>query len=138
VNAGRAIIWLLLVASAACSPTIPRPPSGPTPREAGVEVPYPPPPARIEVVKFSEVPGEVWVDGQWDWDGQTFQWFAGHWRAPPKGAYFTPWSAARRADGTLVFHKAAWRALDGRRIADTHHQPIACPTAGDPARDDAP
>src|SRR5690606_39073378 len=111
-----------------CAPTIQRPPTGPVPREAGVEIPYPPPPGRVEVVTISDEPGRVWIDGQWDWNGDAFQWFPGHWRIPPEGAYFTPWRTARRADGTLLFYKAAWRAADGRRIADTYHQPIACPT----------
>jgi hypothetical protein len=112
-----------------CAASIPKPPAGPAVRERGVEVPFPPPPGRAEVVPEAAKPEEVWVDGQWDWDGEAWQWTPGRWRVPPANAYFTPWSAERHRDGKLFFVSAAWRTQDGRRIADPFGE-SACPIPG--------
>jgi hypothetical protein len=78
-----------------------------------VEVPYPPPAARVEVVPPRKGALDVWVDGQWDWDGDVWQWTAGSWVKPPANAYFTPWKAERREDGRLLFARASWRTKEG-------------------------
>lgn len=106
----------LLLASA-CNFHVPQPPGGKFPRSEMVEVPYPPPPARVEVVPPKKQADHVWIDGQWDWDGSEWQWTEGTWTVPPKGAvYFTPWQTERRADGRLFFASSAWRDADGRPL----------------------
>jgi hypothetical protein len=112
------VVAALLGMSSACSKPIPTPPTGPAVREPGVEVPYPPPPGRVEVIPPAKRTDEVWVNGQWDWDGETWSWIEGSWRVPPQGSHFTPWSAVRKNDGRLMFRSAAWRTADGQRIAD--------------------
>lgn len=113
-----ALVAVTLGSSIGCSSTIPRPPTGPAARELGVEVPYPPPAGRAEVIPPAKRAEEVWVSGQWDWDGERWNWIDGGWRVPPQGAHFTPWSAERKRDGRLFFRSAAWRTRDGKRIAD--------------------
>lgn len=118
--------WLILVGTTSCSGAIPKPPSGPAVREAGVLVPYPPPVVRVETIPPQKDPREVWVSGQWDWDRGRYRWIEGHWRVPPADAYFTPWSTRRRADGSLVFWPAGWRTTSGRRL-DEKRSDRACP-----------
>lgn len=100
----------------ACSESLPFPPTGPIPPDALVEVPYPPPAARVETVPPHAEDGEVWVDGQWDWAGTEWRWAGGAWTRPPAGAYFTPWQTVRRSDGRLFFARATWRAKGGRPL----------------------
>lgn len=101
---------------AACS-SIPQPRTGPVPGTArAVEVPYPPPPARVEVVPPPKAKTEVWVNGQWEWTADSWKWVAGTWVSPPAGAYFTPWSTVRKPDGRLFFTAATWRDRKGEAI----------------------
>ncbi|MFT3776182.1 MAG: hypothetical protein QM820_63370 [Minicystis sp.] len=107
----------LALLCAACSGSLPRPPSGPVPKDAFTdEVPYPPPAARVEVITKRTNERAVWVDGQWEWDGETWKWLSGRWMLPPPGAYFTPWTAVRRPDGRLFFARATWRSRDGKPL----------------------
>jgi len=107
---------VLLVLLSGCSGSLPKPPTGPVPPDAMVEVPYPPPPAHVETTPPRTKVGDVWIDGQWEWDGKMWKWLAGAWMTPPANAYFTRWTAARRADGRLFFARATWRARDGRSL----------------------
>jgi len=100
----------------ACSASLPKPPTGPVPPDAMIEVPYPPPPARVEVIPPRKNGLDVWIDGQWEWDGTVWKWLDGAWTTPPANAYFTPWTAVRQSDGRLLFARAAWRAKDGRPL----------------------
>jgi hypothetical protein len=113
LRAGVALVLL------GCS-SLPRPPTGPVPPGApGREVPYPPPPARVETLPPRPAGGQawqVWIDGQWDWDGQTWRWLPGAWVTPPANAYFTPWTATLQSNGRYLFVRAAWRSRDGRPI----------------------
>jgi hypothetical protein len=113
---------LLALPALACSSALPRPPLGPTPPDAlDRVVPYPPPPARVEIVPPQKDPRAVWIGGQWDWDGRTWKWIAGAWTRPPAGAaYFTPWTAVRRPDGRLFFARATWRDAHGRPLGFGH------------------
>ena len=106
-----ALAWL-----SACSPSLPRAPGGPTPTTERIEVPYPPPPARVETIPPKKAAGQVWLDGQWDWDGKAWTWHDGAWTTPPREAYFTPWTTSRRADGQLLFTRAQWRDKAGRPL----------------------
>lgn len=113
----------------ACSASLPKPPSGRVPDDAWIDVPYPPPPARVEVIPKEKSPDDVWVDGQWDWDGKDWRWIAGAWVTPPKGAYFTRWAAGRRPDGQLMFARGTWRTADGRPFDPSGGCPLPEPSA---------
>lgn len=123
----------------ACSWRVPKPPTGPVPRDAMVEVPYPPPPARVETVPPKAKELDVWIDGQWDWTGTRWKWSDGYWMTPPPNAYFTPWKTERRADGRLYFAAATWRAPDGRPLAiRTGVEPCPAPKTKVPPPTTAP
>ncbi|APR86563.1 Hypothetical protein A7982_11912 [Minicystis rosea] len=91
-----------------------------------IEVPYPPPPARVEVVTPRKNGGDVWVDGQWEWMAGTWKWVAGTWVSPPQGTYFTRWSTVRHADGRLMFLAGTFRDKNGRAV-DVGWGGRACP-----------
>ena len=101
---------------AGCGASLPAPPKGPVPTDGMIEVPYPPPAARVETIPPHDSTGEVWIDGQWQWDGSDWRWLPGAWTSPPKDAYFTPWTTRRDRDGRLLFAPAAWRSKDGKAI----------------------
>ncbi len=79
-----------------------------------LEIPYPPPPARVEVVPETTVTGAVWVDGEWGWTGKRWSWSRGYWSVPPAGAQFAPWLTIRGIDGRLYMAKGVWRSADGK------------------------
>ena len=108
--------FLLCALLPACSGSLPRPPTGPVPPGDMIEVPYPPPPARVETIPVQKTAGEVWIDGQWEWDGKAWKWREGAWSTPPENAYFTPWMTKRRGDGQLLFARAEWRDKAGRPL----------------------
>ncbi|NUP05226.1 MAG: BcpO-related WXXGXW repeat protein [Polyangiaceae bacterium] len=112
--------------AAGCSAGLPAPPTGPVQKRDMIEVPYPPPPARVEDVPAPKRVGDVWIDGQWDWDGRRWRWQAGAWVSPPPNAYFTPWTTERRDNGRLYFARAAWHHRDGR-VLDLFPSMAACP-----------
>lgn len=51
----------------------------------GVLVYDPPPPARVVVRPYAPGAGYVWVDGYWNWSGNTWLWVDGYWTAPRAG-----------------------------------------------------
>lgn len=118
---------------AGCHGSLPAPPSGPVPADALLEIPYPPPPARVETVPPPKQDTEVWIDGQWTWNGKEWKWTDGAWVTPPPNAYFTPWKVVLREDGRFLFAAAAWRAMDGRPL-DFGSASTACaaPATPDP------
>ncbi|APR81351.1 Hypothetical protein A7982_06698 [Minicystis rosea] len=85
----------------------------------------------METIPTQEHAGEVWIDGQWEWDGKSWKWLSGRWMTPPAGAYFTPWETERRPDGRLFFARATWRSRDGRPI-DLGFGHEACPPGASP------
>lgn len=89
---------------------------GPTPASALFEVPFPPPPSRVETIPVSKDEREVWIDGQWDWDGKDYRWQPGSWVVPPENAYFSRWESKRQKDGRLYFAPAAWRDKQGKTL----------------------
>lgn len=116
LGVGAAGVAAALMCVPACSGSLPKPPTGPAARDAMVEVPYPPPPARTETIPPQKSTAAVWLDGQWEWDGKDWKWLPGSWMTPPANAYFTPWATERRPDGRLFFSRAAWRSRDGRSL----------------------
>jgi hypothetical protein len=104
---------------AACGSRLPAPPTGPHPSNTTnyIDVPFPPPPAQVEVVPPPPRDrGAVWVDGEWAWQGKRWVWVAGGWVAPPSGAYFAPWLAYRLDNGRLLFAPGAWHTVNGQRL----------------------
>ena len=74
-----------------------------------VVVPYPPPPARVEIVPPAPGEREVWVDGQWIWRGSHWVWQAGGWQVPPADSYYAPPVTLRQQDGSLAYFEGGWR-----------------------------
>ena len=109
-------VLLALALLPACAASLARPASGKVPNDEMIEVPYPPPPARVETIPEKKRVGQVWLDGQWEWDGKAWKWRDGAWTTPPPDANFTPCSTRRRGDGQLLFTRAEWRDKQGRPL----------------------
>lgn len=120
-RAGKGTLRALLVAlfASGCGARFPTPPLGPHPvgSTSYVEVPYPPPAARVEVVppRPKELDA-VWMDGEWSWQGKRWVWQPGGWVSPPAGAYFAPWLVYRLDGGRLLFAPGAWHAATGAKL----------------------
>ncbi len=95
---------------------LPRPPYVGHPTSALVEVPYPPPPSRVEFVPEPPQDGAVWLDGEWTWRGRRWAWRSGRWVTVPAGASFAPWTSVRNGDGTLYFAPGTWRNAKGEEV----------------------
>jgi hypothetical protein len=108
---------VLVVCSWSCSERLPVPPAGPPhPANDYVDVPYPPPPARAEIVPQAPKRGAVWVDGQWSWQLNRWLWRAGGWVFVPPGATFAPWDVYVDPDGRVRYAPATWRDAKGNVI----------------------
>ncbi|HEX3596090.1 MAG TPA: YXWGXW repeat-containing protein [Polyangiaceae bacterium] len=83
-----------------------------------MEVPFPPPPARVEFIPDKPRSGAVWVDGEWSWTGRRWAWNYGKWVVPPETATFSPWRTVRSDDGTLLFVAGIWHDAKGTEIPD--------------------
>lgn len=105
------LLVLVAIAAAACLPPLPVPPLGPQEQADPVLVPYPPPPARVDVV--SDPPAElktpVWVDGQWLWRGRRWVWEGGEWVDLKPGQVYAKPIVVRRSDGELVWFQGTFR-----------------------------
>src|SRR3954469_19970731 len=102
--------WLVLCAIVACGArALPHPEYVAHPQRALVEVPYPPPPARVEFVPARPADDAVWVDGEWVWRGRRYAWKPGRWVMAPSDAKFSPWTSVRDREGTLYLAKGTWR-----------------------------
>ena len=98
----------------------PQPPFATTQR-----VPMPPPPAQLEYLSSEPPsPGCRWVDGQWLWTSQRWNWRPGGWIQPPEGCrYSSPtltWVEEQGAPA-LYYRPGRWYSVS---------EPKACP---DPA-----
>jgi hypothetical protein len=103
------IVASLLFELAACSKALPLPQTGPHVGEDPQIVPYPPPPARVEIVQARPEPDAVWVDGEWQWKGRRWIWQPGGWQIPYPGAYYAPSVTVRLADGQLAWFRGQWQ-----------------------------
>lgn len=92
-----------------------------------MEVPYPPPPARVEFIPERPRSGAVWIDGEWTWTGRRWAWTYGRWVMPPPSATYARWRTARTNDGTLLFASGAWYDENGGEV--TEPSPLAIGTA---------
>jgi hypothetical protein len=120
-----AALVLASFASFACGSSLPRPSPFAHARRAFYEVPFPPPPGRVEVVPAQPHDAAVWVDGEWLWEGRRWVWQDGGWVAPPPGARFAPWETRRVLDGRLFFAPGEWVDGTGRELPPP--QPISTP-----------
>jgi hypothetical protein len=109
----RLLVVAAIVALAGCAggTIVPVPTTGPHVGEAPVLVPYPPPPARVEVVGKapSTMNDAVWIDGEWLWKSRRWVWQGGHWDLPLPGGYYAPPVTVRLADGALAHYPGAWK-----------------------------
>ncbi len=90
----------------------------PQPTSALVEVPYPPPPARAEVMPPPPREDAVWIDGEWVWQGGRWSWRAGRWVVVPPGVAFAPWTTVRASNGTLYAAEGAFRDAKGNAVPE--------------------
>jgi hypothetical protein len=112
---------------------LPHPRIGSRPPAAGeaVEVPYPPPVARVEIVPAAPPQKAVWIDGSWTFRAGGWRWDPGGWVIPPAEAYFVPWTVERGRDGRLFFFPSAW--YDAHRGGAVAPPPILVAAAHDVA-----
>jgi hypothetical protein len=147
-------VIVLAIATAACGPNrLPQPEFTAQTTEALVQVPYNPPPARVEVVPAQpSQSGAVWIDGEWSWQGRRWAWKHGRWIVAPANAKFAPWTTVRDASGTLLMAPGAWRDRARNEVSEpaplavaktlpgavvdpsgAQVQTLSIPTAGAPA-----
>lgn len=112
------VVVAAATASVACgSRTLPTPSYVGQPQQALVQVPYPPPPARVEYVPDQPDGDAVWIDGEWVWQGRRYAWKPGRWVKPPANASFAPWAAVRDTMGSLYVAEGSWRDGRGNEVA---------------------
>ncbi len=58
-----------------------------------------PPPLRHEVIGVAPVPGDVWIDGYWSWNGNQHEWIGGRWEHPRPGYRWVPHRWHHERDG---------------------------------------
>jgi hypothetical protein len=81
-------------------------------------VPRPPPVVPIEVQPAQPVSDAVWVEGQWLWAGDHWDWKQGGWVVPPHGATLSVWAYSYQADGRVRFWPPTWLDAEGRPIPE--------------------
>ncbi len=101
-----------------CVRSVPRPSYVPQPQGALVEVPYPPPPGRVELIAAARPSGAVYIDGEWTWTGRRWSWRKGRWVVPPQDAKFSPWAAVRGEDGVMYVASGVWRNAKGDEVPE--------------------
>src|SRR6185295_19891403 len=113
---GLSSLALGVVLAFACGTTLPTPDykAHPPLTAKDIEVPYPPPAARPEIIPPKPREGAVWVDGEWSWQGRQWTWESGGWVIAPLGAYFAPWMTYRAPNGKVLFTPGAWYEENGR------------------------
>jgi hypothetical protein len=115
------------LAATGCAAGLPRPAEAPQPAEAFVDVPYPPPAARVETLPPRPDGRGVWIDGQWTWDGARWSWTPGGWVDPAPGGRFARWALRLEHDGRFRFAHASWRDASGHELPPAH---ILAPAVG--------
>jgi len=127
----RVVLGIALASLVGCGgSSLPGPEyAAPAPVKPGeaTEVPYPPPPARVEFIPKLPRSDAVWVDGEWTWTGRRWAWTYGRWVVPPALSTYAPWRTARTKDGALLFVPGTWYDAKGAPIAGP--APLATATA---------
>ncbi len=125
------IAWVAGLLVVACaSPLLPRPAYVQQPATALVVIPFPPPPARVEIVPPQPVADAVWIDGEWAWRRRRWGWKLGRWLVPPPGGRFSPWTAVRNDVGTLYFASGVWRDAHGDEMPEPKALAVGDATGG--------
>ncbi len=103
----RFVIFGLCCLGNACS-HLPTAKKDAFPDREWLEVPYPPPVAKVE--RIPPRPDRVarWADGQWAWRGR-YVWLSGGWFHPARKVRLVPWALRRESSGRLMFSPAYWR-----------------------------
>jgi hypothetical protein len=99
-----------------CSSDLPHPRYTGQPTSALKEIPYQPPPARVESVPAKPLDDAVFVRGEWRWDGRRWSWKEGAWFVPPPGVLFARWVTVRAQDGKLYMAQGTWRDANGKEV----------------------
>ena len=94
----------------ACAPRVPVPPTGPHTHDTPELVPYPPPPARVELIPPTPGPDALWIDGHWMWTAGGYAWRAGGWEQARAGAHYAPATMVRRSNGELLYYVGSWQS----------------------------
>ncbi len=94
----------------------PGPPKAPNSTGNYIEVPYPPPPGRIEYVPKRPNDKALWVDGEWRYRGRRWRWVPGSWFDVPAGARFAHWASTIRSDGVFMYASGEWMDANGKAI----------------------
>lgn|GEM_PF-4570692 len=98
-------LWL-----GACNESaLPLPKAGPNQTQSAIVVPYPPPPARPEIVPAKTGDRVVWIDGAWSWDRRRWVWQRGRWEVPPTGAHHALPKLEQLPDGSLGWYPGGWQ-----------------------------
>jgi hypothetical protein len=92
-----------------------------------MEVPYPPPAARVDVVPNPPyvMKHAVWIDGQWMWHGRRWIWEAGQWIDLAPDQFYARPTMEWLSDGRLVWFAGSLR----RKEEATSVSPVAQPSA---------
>jgi hypothetical protein len=125
-------VLLSTLALAACSTPLPVPPSGDHAGSVPIVVPYPPPPARVDVVPYPPTDFErpAWIDGQWIWRGRRWVWEEGRWvDLDPQQVYAKP-MIVRRSDGEIVWFAGTLRTQSSPSTQPSPAAPIPAATSG--------
>lgn len=89
------------------------------PTSALIQVPYPPPPARTEMIPKAPDGTSVWLDGEWIWSARRWAWKKGRWVVPPANASFSPWTMTRDRTGVIWAASGVWRDDKGNEVDDS-------------------
>lgn len=81
-------------------------------------VPRPPPVVPVEIQPPQPSKDATWMEGQWLWLGDRWQWKHGGWVAAPEGATLSVWAYSYQADGQVRFWPPTWVDAEGRPIAE--------------------
>jgi hypothetical protein len=102
----------------ACGSKVATPAYTEHPTSALTPVPFPPPPARAEIVPQQPNDRAVWIDGEWVWQTRRWAWRKGRWIVPPAGARFAPWTTVRDEAGNLYVANGVWRSSNGEEVTE--------------------
>ena len=107
---------LLFAAGCATTSSLPLPRTGPHVGDEPLVVPFPPPPAKVQVIPARpEQKDLVWIDGQWLWKGRRWAWQDGQWEEPLKDGYYALPTTVMLADGSIAYFAGDWHRDSGAK-----------------------